>query len=106
LWGQGLVGVKEWDGYIDCADEFDVISIPNESMSIVEFTDAVRSNVQVPIGDSIEEEFGVIPLVNQNMEVVDYDDVVSFNKEIAKLYLWRDLASYNWDATENGFIWG
>jgi hypothetical protein len=40
------------------------------------------------------------------MEVVEYDDVVSFNKEIAKLYLWNDLRSYNWDATENGFIWG
>lgn len=106
LWGQGLVGVKEWDGYIDCADEFDVIELQNQSMSVVTFTDAVRSNVQIPIGDSITEEFGVIPFVNQNMEVVEYDEVVAFNKEIAKLYLWDDIRAYNWDATENGFIWG
>jgi hypothetical protein len=75
-------------------------------MSVVSFTDAVHSNVQVPIGDSITEEFGVIPIVNQNMEVVEYYEVVAFNKEIAKLYLWNDLRAYNWDATENGFIWG
>lgn len=106
LWGQGLVGVKEWDGYIDCADEFDVIELQNQSMGVVSFTDAVQSNVQIPIGDSITEEFGVIPLINQNMEVVEYDEVVAFNKEIAKLYLWDDLRAYNWDATENGFIWG
>lgn len=106
LWGQGLVGVKEWDGYIDCADEFDVIELQNQNMSIVAFTDAVQSDVQVPTGDSITEEFGVIPIIGQNMEVVEYDEVVAFNKEIAKLYLWNDLRAYNWDATENGFIWG
>lgn len=105
LWGQGLVGVKEWDGYIDCADEFDVIELQNQNMSVVAFTDAVQSDVQVPIGDSITEEFGVLA-INADTRVVDYDVVVAFNKEIAKTYLWRELASYNWDATESGFIWG
>lgn len=105
LWGQGLVGTEDWSGMLDFEDNFDVLRITNQSMSVVRFDDEISTNVQVPMGDEFEDEFDVIT-INAGMEVVDYDAVVSFNKEIAKLYEWRELAAYNWDATENGFIWG
>ena len=105
MWGQGLVGTEDWSGMLDFEDNFDVLRITNQSMSVVRFDDEVSTNVQVPMGDEFEDEFDVIP-INAGMEVVDYDAVVSFNKEIAKLYEWRELAAYNWDATLNGFIWG
>lgn len=105
MWGQGLVGTEDWSGMLDFEDNFNVLRITNQSMSVVAFDDEISTDVQVPIGDEFEDEFDVIA-IHAGMEVVDYDAVVSFNKEIAKLYEWRELAAYNWDATLNGFIWG
>lgn len=105
LWGQGLVAVQEWDGYIDCEDEFSVLAITGQDMSIVDFTDAVSVGAQVPIGDALEDEFGVIA-IDDATPIVDYDVAVAFNKEIAKLYNWNAISAFSWDATEEGFIWG
>lgn len=105
LWGQGLVAVAEWDGYIDCEDEFELIPIPDENIEIVDFTDAVSVGTQVPIGDALEDEFDVIPIDDETL-IVEFDEAVAFNKEIAKLYTWNAVSAFSWDAMEEGFIWG
>lgn len=107
LWGQGLAAMGEWAGIIDFDDTFTIIPIRDENTPVVSFHDSKTISTQIPIpDDSIEQEFGVIPLNYENTPVVSYDVGVAFNKEIAKLYLWRELAAYSWDATDTGFIWG
>lgn len=107
IWGDKLVSQYKWTGYIDLEDKFNVIPITDENLPVVTFHDSKTIGTQKPIpGDGIEQEFGVIPLNYENTPVVSYEADVAFNKEIAKLYLWRELAAYSWDATDTGFIWG
>jgi hypothetical protein len=105
LWGQGLVGVKEWDGYIDCADEFDVITIPDDNIEVLDYTTSVTIRNILPETIELEEEFEPIP-IDDEIEMVEYDDVVSFNKKIMKLHTWDEIRTYSWDALKQGWIWG
>jgi hypothetical protein len=103
VWGQGLVAIGAWDGFIDVEDT--VTAIPLDSIYVATFTDAVSVEAQIPIAINIADQLTSITL--DSIDVAQFEDYVLVNK--ASLYFeqmtWGDVKEYLWQEIKDGFTW-
>lgn len=103
VWGQGLVAIGAWDGFIDVEDT--VTAIPLDSIYVAMFTDAVSVEAQIPIAINIADQLTSITL--DSIDVAEFEDYVLVNK--ASLYFkqmtWGDVKEYLWQEIKDGFTW-
>ena len=103
IWGQGLVAVGKWDGYIDAEDIFGVIEL--DDVELFTFTAEAEAGPLVILAADPEDTFGVITLDDITVEA--FEDVPLFNKE--SLYLtgttWQEVKDNTWAQIKDGYTW-
>lgn len=96
IWGQGLVALTAWDGFIDIEEAMSVI--PLDSITVATFTDACSIAAQEPIAINIADQLTSIEL--DSIDVAEFEDYVQINR--TSLYFegitWGDLY-------DNGITW-
>lgn len=103
IWGQGLVALSAWDGFIDVEDTFSVISL--DSITVATFTDACSVAAQEPIAVNIADQLTSIEL--DSIDVAEFEDYVLINK--VSLYfegiIWDDLREITWANVKDNYTW-
>lgn len=103
IWGQGLVSIKEWNGYIDVRDTVEPIGLDDISVKPLTITAAVGT--VVPHSRSVEDTFGGITL--DDIAVAQFEDYVIMNK--TSIYLegmkWEDVYENTWGAIYDEHTW-
>lgn len=104
IWGQGLVAVDVWDGYIDLEDTFSGIGL--ESISVSTFTDTFDVDTVTPHSPEAEDEFSAISL-EDNIDVAEFFEVVYINRTSLFLegYTWADLLEMDWGEVFDNHLW-
>lgn len=103
IWGQGLVSIKDWNGYIDCYDT--VQSINLDSISVAQITATAGAEAQIPLSGAGEDTFTGIAL--DSIAVAPMDDTVILNK--TSLYIegmtWNDVKEKTWGGVYDEHTW-
>lgn len=104
VWGQGLVAIGKWDGYIDAEDTFG--AIPLDDITVAAFTaEAEAAGVEMIDEDSTADTFGAIAL--DDITVAAFEDIPLFNKE--SLYLtgttWQTVKTKTWAQIKEDYTW-
>ena len=103
IWGQGLVSIKDWNGYIDCYDT--VQSINLDSIPVAQITATAGAEAQIPLSDAEEDTFTGIAL--DSITVAPMDDTVILNK--TSLYIegmtWNDVKEKTWGGVYDDHTW-
>lgn len=103
IWGQGLVAIGKWDGYIDAEDTFGVI--PLDDITLAAFTAEAEAAPVVILEGDYEETFGVIPL--DDITVAAFEDIPLINKE--SLYItgttWQTVKDSTWAQIKDAYTW-
>lgn len=104
IWGQGLVAVDVWDGYIDLEDTFSGIGL--ESISVSTFTDTFDVDTVTPHSPEAEDEFSAISL-EDNIDVAEFFEVVYINRTSLFIegYTWADLLEMDWGEVFDNHLW-
>lgn len=104
IWGQGLVAVDVWDGYIDLEDTFSGIGL--ESISVSTFTDTFDVDTVTPHSPEAEDEFSAISL-EDNIDVAEFFEVVYVNRTSLFIegYTWADLLEMDWGEVFDNHLW-
>ena len=104
IWGQGLVAVDKWDGYIDLDDKF--APIPLRRIGLAPFTDSMTIDAQPPIEIEFEEEFASID-ISRRIGLAPFTDYVYINK--TSIYYerlgWDDLYEMDWGEVLDNHLW-
>lgn len=103
IWGQGLVALSAWDGFIDVEDTVSIISL--DSITVATFTDACSVAAQEPIAVNIADQLTSIEL--DSIDVAEFEDYVLINK--VSLYfegiIWDDLREITWANVKDNYTW-
>ena len=103
IWGQGLVSIKGWNGYIDVRDTAEAISL--DDISVVPITVQATAESQIPASRSAEDTLSGIAL--DSITVAPMDDIVILNK--TSLYIegmkWGDIQNDTWGAVYDEHTW-
>lgn len=103
IWGQGLVALSAWDGFIDIEETMSVI--PLDSITVATFTDACSIAAQEPIAINIADQLTSIEL--DSIDVAEFEDYVLINK--VSLYfegiIWDDLREITWANVKDNYTW-
>ena len=105
IWGQGLVAVGAWDGYIDAEDTIGLIDI-TDSIEIIPFEDDVTVATYLPIDIGAEDTIGLIDITD-SIEVEPFTDIMILNK--TSIYYdgmtWGDVYEYTWGSLYDEHTW-
>lgn len=105
IWGQGLVALTAWDGYIDAEDTLEAISL--DSIGVESFTDEAVVSAQIPTGDEVEDEFDAIEL--DSIEVEEFEDGAYINRSSLwyEQITWGELFddSVTWARVYDDNVW-
>lgn len=103
IWGQGLVSIREWNGYIDVSDYMETFGL--DDIAVATFTDSMATETHTPHSRAVEDTFGVIGL--DDISVAQIDDYVILNK--TSIYLdgmkWEDVYENTWGAIFDEHTW-
>ena len=103
VWGQGLVAVGAWGGFIDVEDT--IAEIPLDSITVATFTEICSAEAQIPIAVEIAQQLTDITL--DSIDVSEFEDYVLVNK--SSLYFsgmtWGDVKEYIWEEIKDYFAW-
>lgn len=103
IWGQGLVAISKWDGYIDCEDT--VATFRLGSINVADFDDEADARLITPILIEVEENIECIGL--DDIAVNDFADYVIMNK--TSIYYegltWDDLVVKDWGEVLDEHLW-
>jgi len=103
IWGQGLVAVGTWDGYIDAEDTIGAILL--DDIQVATFADEAAVSVQVPEDVQAEDTIEAIPL--DDIRVATFDDVAYVNKlsVYGEGLSWEDLSEMTWSELFTDWLW-
>ena len=103
IWGQGLVAITAWSGFIDAEDT--IGAIPLDDIGVAGFTDDMEFALIIPHNIVAEDTIGAISL--DDIEVAGFSDVVIINKK--SLYYagktWDELYSMDWSEVFADWLW-
>lgn len=103
VWGQGLVAVGAWGGFIDVEDTID--AIPLDSITVATFTEICSAEAQIPIAVEIAQQLTDVTL--DSIDVSEFEDYVMVNR--TSLYFagmtWGDVKEYIWEELKDYFAW-
>lgn len=104
IWGQGLVAVDVWDGYIDVEDTFSGIGL--DSIGVASFSDELDIDTDVPYSPSGSDSLGGID-IDDSIEVASFSDRMIINKTSLFLegYTWADLLEMDWGEVLDNHLW-
>lgn len=104
IWGQGLVAVDVWDGYIDLEDTFSAIEL--DSINVNTFTDTFDVDVDVPYSPEADDTLSAID-IDDNITFVSFSDRVVVNKTSLFIegYTWADLLEMDWGEVLDNHLW-
>ena len=103
--GQGLVASDVWNGYIDVADEYTIMSTIDDADLLTYTETSVSAATQIPEASSISDSFGLLDS-DEDSEVRHYVDVYAFNQDFLNQLTWDEAALHTWDYTEVNYVWG
>lgn len=103
--GQGLASTDAWNGYIDVADEYNILEIEDDAEFVQYVDTSISAVTQVPISTSITENFTAIE-TEDDSEFVNYIDAYAFNQDFLNQLTWNEAALHTWDYTEINYAWG
>lgn len=103
VWGQGLVAIGAWDGFIDVEDT--ILGIQLDSIGISTFDEDEEVLLITPIEISVEDDVSEISL--DSIAVQPIDDIVIMNK--TSIYYdgmkWQDVYLHTWGAIFDEHTW-
>jgi hypothetical protein len=103
--GQGLVSSDVWNGYIDIAEEYTIMSTLDDADLLTYTETSVSAATQIPEASSISDSFGLLS-TDEDSEVKHYVDVYAFNQDFLNQLTWDEAALHTWDYTEINYVWG
>lgn len=105
VWGQGLVSVKAWDGYIDVEDTLGLIDITRR-IGFISFTDDLEVWTDEPLTADGEETVGLID-ITRRIDFIDFEDYVLVDKESLFFggYTWGDVNEMLWATVHDDYTW-
>jgi hypothetical protein len=105
VWGQGLVSVKTWNGYIDVEDTIGLIDITRR-INFINFTDDLEVWTDVPYAPEGEETIGLID-ITRRIDFIDFEDYVLVDKESLFFggYTWGDVNEEIWATVHDDYTW-
>jgi len=104
IWGQGLVAVGTWDGYIDVEDTLSAISL--DSIGVDTFTAEVECEVIVPHDIEVEDTITAVNL--DSIEVDTFEAIMYVNKTslIDEQITWGQLKDdESWADVKDKHVW-
>lgn len=104
IWGQGLVAIGKWDGFIDAEDTIELIEL--DDIELATFTaEAEASPVVIVALEDPEDIIGLIDL--DDIQVAAFEDIPLINKE--SLYitgtLWQTVKESTWAQIKDDYTW-
>lgn len=105
VWGQGLVSVKAWDGYIDVEDALGLIDITRR-IGFISFSDELEVWTDTPLTAAGEETVGLID-ITRRIDFIDFEDYVLVDKESLFFggYTWGDVNEMLWATVHDDYTW-
>lgn len=107
IWGQGLVAIGIWDGYIDVEDTISGIDITRR-IGVATFTDDLDVDIITPQEAEPTDTISGID-ITRRIAVAEIDDTVYMNKTSLELeeITWGDLedAELTWGEVEEAHLW-
>lgn len=104
IWGQGLVAVGTWDGYIDVEDTLSAISL--DSIGVDTFTAEAECEIIVPHDIEVEDTIGAVNL--DSIEVDTFGAIMYVNKTslIDEQITWGQLKdNESWADVKDNHTW-
>lgn len=103
VWGQGLVALTAWDGFIDI--EENMVMIPLDSILVASFDGDVEIDVKIPTAIEIADQINTIGL--DSINVKEFEDYVLLNK--VSLYFegitWGEVKESTWAQIKDNNAW-
>lgn len=104
IWGQGLVAVGVWDGYVDVEDRFGSIQL--RRIGLASFNDSMTAEVIAPIDIELEEALAPID-ISRRIGLAPFTDYVYINK--TSIFYeglgWDDLYEMDWGEVLDKHLW-
>lgn len=104
IWGQGLVAVGSWDGYIDLDDKISPIQL--RRIGLTAFNDSMTADIIEPIDIEYEAELSAID-ISRRIGLAPFTDYVYINK--TSIYYeglgWDDLYEMDWGEVLDKHLW-
>jgi len=102
--GMGLVGEAVWDGFIDIADEINVIPFENEPKPI-DFEDELTPTIDTAIVLEADDNIYTVAFENEP-KPLDFEADLYLNKERLKGNTWLDVKTIgDWATIKNDYGW-
>lgn len=102
--GMGLVGEAVWDGFIDIADEINVIPFKNEPKPI-DFEDELTPTIDTAIVLEADDNIYTVAFENEP-KPIDFEADLYLNKERLKGNTWLDVKTIgDWATIKNDYGW-
>ncbi len=105
IWGQGLVALKTWDGFIDAEEHLQPISI-DDNIGIMQFTDMVVVEVTEPLLIEAEDTFTALD-ITESINLKPFEDEMYIDK--TSLYYdgftWEDIKEDLWSEVLDEHVW-
>ena len=104
IWGQGLVAVSEWDGFIDVFEKVPKIDIDSD-IDIKPISGSVTNTLITPKSTSHTEHVSAISL-DDGFDVKNVSDKLLMNKKYMINETWAQLAEKTWAELNDDYVWG
>ena len=104
IWGQGLVAIGKWDGFIDAEDTIELIEL--DDIELAAFT--AEAEVAPVVIDALEDPEDIIGLIElDDIQVAAFEDIPLINKESLYLTgtLWQTVKESTWAQIKDDYTW-